>query len=495
MPVSSLYAANDPNPDPPPLVEEIREFQAHCCMRMTLWHAQLQRRMQGPPELKKTVNQEKAAEYEVTATASFESQGFRPYMEDRVVNSTIGDGRAGLFAVLDGHGLEGEGHLVAECAAASLARVVNKHMTGPSASTPTSVSSSGMTTNGSSSRTVTAANSGVQVVDSASSASGGAGVAPNATNSTSSAKSNGSAGCPGLLGDRASSCKALVDKETIYKERLDRAISEIDMHIRRVLPSYADDNGSTLSAALVEPELITFANVGDSRGVLVNADYSLEFVTLDHKPTVPAEEIRVQLAGGFISDMRVNGDLAVSRTIGDVSYKPVTAPRRHCAISNEPDVTCIRREPKHRCIILASDGIWDALSSADVVAHLKRFQILEGVQNAGKDAKSFPERVDLCFAAIVKEASCSRLSSDNLSMMIILLGDKVVGPAATASAAPAASSPSSASSSSSSSVAKQDTTPAKAAEEGSATKDEAETTEAKEAGDVKDERNLEIELT
>lgn len=544
MPVESLYAANDPNPDPPPLVEEIREFQAHCCMRLTLWQAQVQRSMHGPPECKVSVNMESANPFNVKATASFESQGFRPYMEDRVVNSSIVEGKAGLYAILDGHGLEGEGHLVAESAAASLSRVFNKHMSDQglrSTSTSGSSTPSGTDldeTNGAAESKNTADNDDPLGSPSSASASPSAvacgkiksdntsavdpapvadastdlgpssatllsspstssiadfkseNIAPpssnNNNNNTSSVKGSG------LLGtsSASSSSKSLIDKEHLYKERIDRAVIEIDTHIRRVLPSYADDNGSTLVAAVVEAELITFANVGDSRGILINDDYSLEFVTLDHKPTVPAEEIRVQMAGGFVADMRVNGDLAVSRTLGDTSYKPVSAPRRLCAISNEPDVTCIRRQPRHRCIILASDGIWDALSSADVADIMHRYRVLDNA-----DESTFKQRCHESFTTIVKEASCARLSSDNLSLLLIIL-DKKSGSADTSTAVP----PSSTSSSSSKSVPRLNTVSAAPHVENEQTVDKpASNANSDNMGsrldDKTDHRNVEVELT
>jgi len=43
--------------------------------------------------------------------------------------------------------------------------------------------------------------------------------------------------------------------------------------------------------------------------------------SFDHKPTNPSEQKRILEAGGFIEENRVNGNLAVSRSIGDLEYK------------------------------------------------------------------------------------------------------------------------------------------------------------------------------
>lgn len=44
-------------------------------------------------------------------------------------------------------------------------------------------------------------------------------------------------------------------------------------------------------------------------------------LTFDHKATDSREKKRIREAGGFISNGRVNGTLAVSRSIGDLGMK------------------------------------------------------------------------------------------------------------------------------------------------------------------------------
>ena len=73
------------------------------------------------------------------------------------------------------------------------------------------------------------------------------------------------------------------------------------------------------------PEHIYCANSGDSRSVLARVSESgaLEAVALseDHKPENTAEKTRIETAGGFVKDNRVNGNLALSRALGDFEYK------------------------------------------------------------------------------------------------------------------------------------------------------------------------------
>jgi len=47
-------------------------------------------------------------------------------------------------------------------------------------------------------------------------------------------------------------------------------------------------------------------------------------MSVDHKPDLPTERDRIMKAGGFISEGRVNGNLNLSRAIGDLEYKKDT---------------------------------------------------------------------------------------------------------------------------------------------------------------------------
>jgi protein phosphatase 1G len=44
-------------------------------------------------------------------------------------------------------------------------------------------------------------------------------------------------------------------------------------------------------------------------------------MSYDHKPDHEKEKNRVKNAGGFISDGRINGNLNLSRAMGDLEYK------------------------------------------------------------------------------------------------------------------------------------------------------------------------------
>eukprot|EP00658_Telonema_sp_P-2_P016450 TRINITY_DN16388_c0_g1_i5.p1 TRINITY_DN16388_c0_g1~~TRINITY_DN16388_c0_g1_i5.p1 ORF type:complete len:100 (-),score=31.69 TRINITY_DN16388_c0_g1_i5:104-403(-) len=79
---------------------------------------------------------------------------------------------------------------------------------------------------------------------------------------------------------------------------------------------------STLSSSSAASDVykrqghIIIANIGDSRSVLATGGKTVP-MSFDHKPTNAGEQKRIEDAGGSVTLGRVNGDLAVSRALGD----------------------------------------------------------------------------------------------------------------------------------------------------------------------------------
>ena len=62
------------------------------------------------------------------------------------------------------------------------------------------------------------------------------------------------------------------------------------------------------------------ANVGDSRAI-ASVGGCLEVLSFDHKPNNKTEVDRITAAGGWVEFNRVNGNLALSRALGDFIFK------------------------------------------------------------------------------------------------------------------------------------------------------------------------------
>jgi serine/threonine protein phosphatase PrpC len=81
-----------------------------------------------------------------------------------------------------------------------------------------------------------------------------------------------------------------------------------------------DTSGCTSVTAIITPKYIICANAGDSRCVLGTGGTARP-MSEDHKPHSVEEKRRIESAGGFVQWNRVDGDLAVSRALGDFTYK------------------------------------------------------------------------------------------------------------------------------------------------------------------------------
>lgn len=122
-----------------------------------------------------------------------------------------------------------------------------------------------------------------------------------------------------------------------------------------LLPDHPVHAGATAVVAVLTPVdkdcsafHLTIANAGDSRAVLCR-DGTAVPLSLDHKPTDARELSRIQKAGGFVTEFggRVNGNLNLSRSLGDLKYKQVpNVPLAEQLITADPDFvqyvkTCI----------------------------------------------------------------------------------------------------------------------------------------------------------
>ena len=81
-----------------------------------------------------------------------------------------------------------------------------------------------------------------------------------------------------------------------------------------------DTSGCTSVTAMITPKFIICANAGDSRCVM-GTNNTAKAMSEDHKPNDELEQKRIEAAGGRVQWKRVDGDLAVSRGLGDFHYK------------------------------------------------------------------------------------------------------------------------------------------------------------------------------
>jgi protein phosphatase 2C family protein 2/3 len=171
-----------------------------------------------------------------------------------------------------------------------------------------------------------------------------------------------------------------------------------------------DGSGCTAVIALLTDSEIYCGNAGDSRCVLCSNGKAVP-LSQDHKPSNDQELKRIQQAGGFVSCGRVNGNLALSRAIGDFEFKQnKNLPAEDQAITAKPDVTVHKIIPEDEFLILACDGVWDVMSSEALITYVR--QCLFETQ----DLASICEKVfEKCLAPQAPGVGC-----DNMTMVLVL---------------------------------------------------------------------------
>ena len=78
--------------------------------------------------------------------------------------------------------------------------------------------------------------------------------------------------------------------------------------------------GCTATMVLITRTEVYCANAGDSRTVLAHRGHAKD-LSVDHKPEDEVELARIENSGNYVSSGRINGKLALSRSLGDFEYK------------------------------------------------------------------------------------------------------------------------------------------------------------------------------
>lgn len=150
----------------------------------------------------------------------------------------------------------------------------------------------------------------------------------------------------------------------------------------RSVPSF--DSGSTAIVVLRIGDTLYTACAGDSRAVVARREASTEpgergalvalALSVDQSPDLPEEKARIEACGGFVAppeeeglSARVYSDstctvvgLAMARALGDECAKPL-------GIISEPVVTVHQLAQTDEFLVLASDGVWEFISSEQAV--------------------------------------------------------------------------------------------------------------------------------
>ncbi|GAB2265052.1 hypothetical protein Dimus_000119 [Dionaea muscipula] len=218
------------------------------------------------------------------------------------------------------------------------------------------------------------------------------------------------------------------------RRALQDAFQNVDERLlqRLGMSEVEDESGSTATAMLIQNDMLIIAHVGDSSLVLSRSGQP-QVLTNPHRPygnnTVSLQEVRrIRGAGGWISNGRICGDIAVSRAFGDIRFKTrknemlekgflegrwsqkfISRVRfRGDLVVASPEVSPVSLGSDAEFVLLASDGLWDYISSSEAVSFVRNQLRQHG-------------DVQLACESLAKAALDHR-SQDNITIVIADLG-------------------------------------------------------------------------
>eukprot|EP01104_Vermistella_antarctica_P006628 TRINITY_DN17336_c0_g1_i1.p1 TRINITY_DN17336_c0_g1~~TRINITY_DN17336_c0_g1_i1.p1 ORF type:complete len:323 (-),score=46.53 TRINITY_DN17336_c0_g1_i1:216-1115(-) len=160
-------------------------------------------------------------------------------------------------------------------------------------------------------------------------------------------------------------------------------------------------SGTTTVSAFIRKEegkwILHTANVGDAR-IVLSQNGVAKRLTYDHKASDEGEVKRIQEAGGFVVYNRVNGILAVTRSLGDRAMKEY--------VTGDPYYTKTELNPaEDKFLVLACDGVWDVIEDQECLDLIFADKSLT--------AQKMSERI------LIKSLRAG--STDNISVMVVKL--------------------------------------------------------------------------
>ncbi|CAI9096149.1 OLC1v1032232C1 [Oldenlandia corymbosa var. corymbosa] len=191
-----------------------------------------------------------------------------------------------------------------------------------------------------------------------------------------------------------------------WLQALPRALVAGFVKTDKEFQSKGQTSGTTATLVIVDGWTVTVACVGDSRCILDTQGGAVSALTVDHRLEENIEEQkRVTASGGEVGRLSLfggpevgplrcwPGGLCLSRSIGDMDVGEYIVPIPH--------VKQVKLSKVGGRLILASDGIWDALSS----------------ELAAKSCRGLP--AELAAKQVVKEALRTRGLKDDTTCIVV----------------------------------------------------------------------------
>lgn len=200
-------------------------------------------------------------------------------------------------------------------------------------------------------------------------------------------------------------------KEGKIEEALRQGFLDVDNAMLQEESLKDELAGTTAVAIVLKDNKLYCANVGDSRAI-ASLGGNVEVLSLDHKPGNDTEIKRIQAAGGWVEFNRVNGNLALSRALGDFVFKKNEKKRaEEQIVTAYPDIEVRGVTPDWEFLVIACDGIWDVMTNEEVIEFV-RLRI-----GSGMDPEDICE--DLMTRCLAPDCQMGGLGCDNMTVVLV----------------------------------------------------------------------------
>lgn len=200
-------------------------------------------------------------------------------------------------------------------------------------------------------------------------------------------------------------------KNSNIKEALQQGFLDMDASMLEEDSLKDELAGTTAIAIVIQNSKLYCANVGDSRAI-ASINGQVTALSFDHKPGNEEEMKRITSAGGWVEFNRVNGNLALSRALGDFVFKKNEKKKAEEQIVTAfPDVQEKQITPDWEFVVMACDGIWDVMTNEEV-ADFVRMRVSTGME---------PETIceELMTRCLAPDCQMGGLGCDNMTVVII----------------------------------------------------------------------------
>lgn len=209
--------------------------------------------------------------------------------------------------------------------------------------------------------------------------------------------------------------KLIVKTQEYAEGRIEDALREgflkIDQMMLEDTELMDELSGTTAVCAILKDSTLYVANVGDSR-IIASVRGSCQVLSLDHKPGNEIERERIQAAGGWVEFNRVNGNLALSRALGDFIFKKNSQKQpQEQIVTAFPDIEVRKINEDWEFLVIACDGIWDVMANEEVICFVRN-RIASGMR---------PAEIceDLMTQCLAPDCQMGGLGCDNMTVVIV----------------------------------------------------------------------------